>query len=307
MKLIRRNYCSEDFNRIRCFLSDTLILHDYIQRSWHVARWDYWRWHALENITHAKLEDVVRIWETRDGKIVAVLHPEGSGEAFFEVLPEYLSSSLVNEMIIEAEKTLSEKIKNGKKSLTIWTMNEDAIREPLLKANGYVKGDYAEYMRWRDFSDPLPGIKIADGYTIRSLGDDSELPARSWASWKAFHPDEPDSAYQGWEWYRNVQKADGYRRDLDIVTASEEGEIAGFCTVWFDPITKTGMFEPVGVVPHHKQRGIGKAMMCEGLYRLKNIGAYRAYVGSYGPIAHALYESAGFTNFDLSVPWKKEF
>ena len=47
------------------------------------------------------------------------------------------------------------------------------------------------------------------GVTVRTLYrliDESELPARSWLSWKAFHPDEPDEKYQGWAWYRNVQR-----------------------------------------------------------------------------------------------------
>jgi hypothetical protein len=46
--------------------------------------------------------------------------------------------------------------------------------------------------------------------------------------------------------------------------------------------------------------------MCEGLKRLKRMGATLAYVGSYTPAAHALYASVGFTEYDLSEPWGKE-
>jgi len=46
--------------------------------------------------------------------------------------------------------------------------------------------------------------------------------------------------------------------------------------------------------------------MCEGLRRLKRLGATIATVGSYTPPAHALYTSVRFTEHDLSEPWAKE-
>lgn len=307
MGLTKRSYVAQDYQAIRRFLSQNLLLNGTVQKSWHVSRWDYWRWHVLENITHAELEKVIHLWETPSGKLGAVLHPEGDGEAFLEISPELVSKKLIEEMIIEAEAALSTRNLSGSCELTIWSIHEDALREQVLIERGYSRGETPEYLRWRDINDPIPSYQIETGYTIRSLGDHTELPARSWASWRAFHPDEPDVAYQGWEWYLNVQKADGYRQDMDLVAVAQDGVIAGFCTVWFDPATHTGMFEPVGVVPEHKQKGLGKALMYEGLARLESLGARRAFVGSYGPIAHALYESAGFTSFILSVPWTKKF
>jgi GNAT superfamily N-acetyltransferase len=111
------------------------------------------------------------------------------------------------------------------------------------------------------------------GYTVRALGDQDELPARSWLSWKAFHPNEPDEKYEGWEWYKNVQRIPLYRRDLDIVAVASGGELAAFCTVWFDDVTRTAVFEPVGTHPDHQKRGLGKAVMSEGLRRAQRLGA----------------------------------
>jgi len=97
------------------------------------------------------------------------------------------------------------------------------------------------------------------------------------------------------------------RRDLDIVAVAPKGEFASFCTIWFDDVTRTAAFEPVGTAPAHQKRGLGKAVMCEGLRRLQRLGATLAYVGSYTPGAHALYESVGFTEYDLSERWIKEW
>ena len=49
-----------------------------------------------------------------------------------------------------------------------------------------------------------------------------------------------------------------------------------------------------------------KAVLCEALRRLKRLGAVKAYVHSYEPPTHALYTSAGFTEYDLVEPWVKE-
>ena len=185
---------------------------------------------------------------------------------------------------------------------------EDVLQKEILTRRGYVRSKYkAEHMRRRSFTQPVPDSVPRDGYTIRALGEESELPARSWLSWKVFHPDEPDENYQGWEWYKNVQRIPLYRRNLDIVAVTPDGELAAFCTVWVDDVTNTAVFEPVGTHPDHQKRGLGKAVMVEGLRRAQSLGATLATVGSYSTGAHALYKSMGFKEFDLLEPWIKEW
>jgi ribosomal protein S18 acetylase RimI-like enzyme len=104
-----------------------------------------------------------------------------------------------------------------------------------------------------------------------------------------------------------VQRAPLYRRDLDLVAVAPGGEFASFCTVWFDNVNRMGVFEPVGTAPAHQRRGLGKAVMSEGLRRLKHLGATLATVGSYSNEAGALYSSLGFTEYDLLERWRIEF
>ena len=58
-------------------------------------------------------------------------------------------------------------------------------------------------------------------------------------------------------------------RTYRIVAVAPSGEFAAFCTVWFDDVTRTGAFEPVGTAPAHRRRGLGKAVMCEGVPSLR--------------------------------------
>jgi mycothiol synthase len=307
MKLTRRRYRDEDdYWRIREFLRQVFRLNDRRERSWQVYRFDYWRWHEVENMGHGRLEEDVFMWETPEGQMAAVLNPEGKGQVYLQVHPGLRTPELEEEMLDLAEKHLTVPGPNGRK-LRVWANADDNLRQEILTRRGYTKSDWPEYQRRRPMSRPIPDVPVAEGYTVRALGDVQELPARSFVSWKAFHPDEPDEMYEGWDWYPNVQRAPLYRRDLDIVAVAPNGEFASFCTVWFDDVTRSGAFEPVGTAPTHQRRGLGKAVMCEGLRRLKRMGATMAYVGSYTVEAHALYASVGFAKYDLSEPWAKEW
>jgi len=297
----------EDYWRIRQLLRTVSLLNDRHDYSWSLLRWDYWRWHVNENIFKLNLSEAVFLWEI-DGQIAAVVNADSPGEAFFQVHPVLGVEISTAEMLDVAERNLSNTNDDGKQALIVWVNSWDEKSKLLFSERGYVRSRYrAEYMRSRFFSKPVPAAPPPDGYTVRSLGSEDELPARSWLSWKAFHPDEPDEDYEGWEWYRNVQRIPLYRRDLDLVAVAPSGELAAFCTVWLDDVTRTAVFEPVGTHPDYQKRGLGKAVMAEGLRRAERLGATLATVSSYGDAAHALYESVGFTDFDLLEPWIREW
>jgi mycothiol synthase len=98
-----------------------------------------------------------------------------------------------------------------------------------------------------------------------------------------------------------------YRRDLDLVAIAPDGAIASFCTIWFDDVTRSAYFEPVATIPAHQRRGLGKAVMNEGLRRLQRMGATMALVGGYSPEANGLYRSVMGPDHELNEPWVREW
>jgi GNAT superfamily N-acetyltransferase len=304
MKLVQRKYrCDDDYWAVRQFLREVFLLNGRRELSWPLYRWDYWRWHVNANIFRFSLAAAVFLWETAEGRLAAVLHPDGPGEAFLEVHPAFRSVELEAAILSVAETQFATTQVDGRQRLMLWAHEGDALRRDLLVRRGYVRHGAPEYQRRRPMDQPIPEFRPAEGYTIRSLGDEGELPARSWVSWRAFHSDEPDEKYEGWEWYRNVQRAPLYCRDLDLVAVAPDGELAAFCTVWFDDVTRTASFEPVGTHPAHRRKGLSKALLAEGLRRVERLGATLATVGSYSEAAGALYASVGFTAYELSEPW----
>jgi GNAT superfamily N-acetyltransferase len=176
-----------------------------------------------------------------------------------------------------------------------------------LKDRGYVKGKWTEKQWRRDLGVPIPDVQLAEGYSIRCLGDESELPARSWASWRGFHPNESEKNYAGWEWYHDIQRCPLYRRDLDLLATAPDGTIAAISTFWFDDVTRTVYIEPVATVPEHQRKGLARAVITEGLRRVQQLGAVRAFVGSYEPGPEALYSSVLSPACDHLTEWVKEW
>lgn len=309
MKLTMRRYRDEeDYWRIRNFLRQVFLLNGRREFSWHVARLDYWRWHLVENCQIcAPIESVIFIWEKNDGQIGAVLHPESTGEGFLQIDPRLRTPALEEEMLDVAEQRL---VHPERELLWVLADAQDELRQNILVRRGFTRVERpnaVENQHRRSLDAPIPEAPPAPGYTLRALGDVDEFPSRSWASWRAFHPDEPDEDYEGWEWYHNIQRQPLYRRDLDIVAVAPNGEIASFCTIWYDDATRTALYDPVGTMPEHQRRGLGKAVMCEGLRRLKKMGAVMAFVNGYSPAANALYNSAISPECDWSEPWVKKF
>src|SRR5512132_1950437 len=108
MKLTYRPYETEDdFWRMREFLRQVFLLNDRRQRSWHVARLEYARWHTCVNCANVRLEDVAFLWEEA-GQIVGILMPDGGpGEAHLSVHPILRTPELEGQMLDIAEEHLA--------------------------------------------------------------------------------------------------------------------------------------------------------------------------------------------------------
>lgn len=312
MKLNMRPYKNDDDNwNIRSFLRRTMVANNLRELSWHAARWDYWIWFANPDIEKITLEENVFIWEMENGQIASVLNPEQCGHAFPQIHPDFRTPELDEEMIAVAEEHLTTTGKDGHQKLCYWIDSKDRSCQEILTRRGFHKVDLPEsqeVQHRRSLDEPLPEPPIILGYTIRSQGDGLELLERCYASGLGFHNDDIHVARDNRDhpdWYHHIQTAPLYRRDLDTVAVASDGSIASFCTIWFDDVSRTAYIEPVATVPAHQRKGLGKAVMMEGLHRLKRMGCKVAFVGGYSQAANALYFSAMGPDHDISEPWEK--
>lgn len=296
--------------RMRSFLRHTMILNQRRELCWHVARLDYWWWFINPHLEKMALHENIFLWETNEKQIAALLLPEGRGQAFPNISPGFFTDDLYAEMLAMAETHMSKESKDGGRVLWVYVDHNDAAKQAVLARRGYQRvsrDGEQEVQHRRCLDEPLPEKKQVPGYTIRAVGDGLELLERCYASGLAFHEDDINVARDNRDnpaWYHDIQSAPLYRRDLDIVAAAADGSIASFCTIWFDDVSRTAYFEPVATTPTHQRRGLGKAVMLEGLHRLKRMGCKVAFVGGYSLAANTLYFSVMGPVHDISEPWE---
>ncbi len=296
-----------DFWRIRNFLRDAFLLNERSEHSWPVARLDHWRWHLILTChLHESVNAVTFIWETAVGDIAAVLHPLAPGELRLHVHPRWRSAALENEMLAWAEEHLATRNDAGQPFVYLPVDAGDTLRQETLLSRGFTKRSGTSHKWLRDLNAPIHEKSVPAGYVVRSMGDPDEHPSRSWASWRAFHADEPDENYDGdWSWYQTFQCAPLYRRDLDIVAVAPWGEIAAFATIAYDDFTRSAVCVLVGTAAEHQRRGLGTAVLLEGFRRLQKLGATRVFATAYDPPADGLYGSVMDTHI-LAETWRKE-
>jgi len=304
----RQYQTADDYWRVRKFFRELRATDPRPSENWHVGDFDYWRWHTLENVVERPPNEL-RFWETPDGRIAAVLTQGDPGVCHPMADSRFVTEDLLQEMLETAEFEFPT-LRDGQRVLFAWADEKNDLLNSVLRSRGYEhgQGDHAvEHNAWQALLLPPPSASLPNSYAIRSMGDADEHPSRSLASWRAFHPGEPDEgADPEGSWYANVKRAPTYRRDLDVVAVAQaSGDIVAFSTCYFDDVSRTGAIVLVGTAPAHQRKGLGKAVVTETLRRLHGLGGVGAFVSWYEPVPGALYQSCGFTDFEIGNAWKK--
>ena len=190
-------------------------------------------------------------------------------------------------------------------ALTLVSLQSDTRRNELFMARGFVRTDDFLASHVFDLGQPTPVPHLPEGFAIRDMAgalDDAEAEARVDLHRAAFHPSKFTAAK-----YAAARNSPTFRPDLDLVAVAPNGDFAAYCTLWFEPQNRIALYEPVGCHPDYQRRGLGKAVLYEGLRRLRELGAVRAHVGSWqeNSAGAYLYRAAGFRLIDRYYDWRK--
>ncbi len=191
------------------------------------------------------------------------------------------------------------------RTLTTYAMESDTRRLAPLHRHGFVGAEaHLHHVMHRDLDAPIPDLPLPDGAVIRPLADDTEIAARvalHRAVWTNSHMTDAS--------YARMRAVPGYLPDLDIVAAMPDDAFASYCICWLDPVNRTGEFEPVGTRAAYRRQGIGKAVVLDGLLRLKAHGAHTAIVAptAGNDASLALYLSAGFRVVDREMAFTRRW
>jgi len=297
-----RAYKIGDYELITNFLSEVHKITG-TQHSWLPARFEYAEYLCEPLFTERGLrswKETFRIWE-ENGKIVGVILSENPNEeAFIQIHPEY--RFLEEEMIEWAETHIALNSDDGTKKLCVAAFENDSFRQEILKRRGFKPHETVEYIKSQSLKCDIPQPQLPDGFKFSSMIDEERMQNRIESAVAAF-----EGTLFSLSVYKRLQEAPNYLKELDILIIDENDEIAAFCGVWYYPEDGFGVFEPVGTHPKHQRKGLGKAVVQEGLRQLKNRGASKAYVNAYAEHRSKFYASVGFEDDNVNRPWVKNF
>ena len=162
---------------------------------------------------------------------------------------------------------------------------QDADLQILVTAAGFRHEPASDLVQmWQRPATPPAGPALPDGFRF---SDDRTRPAD-----KPHHlarRNGPDIADR-------LAECPLYRRDLDLSIQTGGGTVAAYCLCWLDTRNGVGLFEPVRTEDEWQRRGLGRALMAEGIRRLMAGGATLIKVAheANNPASKGLYLGAGF-------------
>ncbi len=293
----------EDFWRVRRLLVETYPITP-TGFNWEIRRWDGYRFYNSNPDLDPRWKELVHLWETKDGKLVGVVHPEGTGDAHLELHPDF--RHIEEDMIEWAQDNLASPVQDGHvRKLCMFLSEYDSFRYRLLEEFGYEKTTSSEVQRRLRFGNKfIPPAIIPSGYVLRTTRPDDQDDCQRIADLlntafkRDFHTAEEYRVFSA--------KAPCFHHNLDLVAVAPDGSFAAYVGVPYIEENRYGVFEPVCTHPDHLRKGLARSLMLEGFRRLKTLGAVDVYVGTGDQIAaNELYNAIGFTEAYKKSMWQK--
>jgi len=254
--------------------------------------------------------DHIYLWDdpAQPGRLLgwALISPDRVGIDVY-VQSELRGSLVAREMYIWAEEQATRIARqNGKPTIyVLWVLHDDDVLCNHFSQLGYrLRRGYVHLTGPLDETVSIP--QLPPGFVVRSCKGESEVVARARAQFGAFNSSAQFERYV--ERFTNFMRSPVYDSELDIVAMVPDGQVGAFCIVWTDPVNQVGLLEPVGTHPDFQRKGLGKAVIQEGLRRLQECGMKSAIVSTFedNPAAIKLYESAGFQIINRLGTYEKD-
>jgi GNAT superfamily N-acetyltransferase len=178
-----------------------------------------------------------------------------------------------------------------------------------VQGRGYRQAISVAFYAVRSLSEPIPAPHLPPGYAFARVADLPNLEGRV-ATEREAMPWSPATVSM----YLATQQAPDYCADLDLAVIGPAGDVAAFCCFWPELESGIGVVEPIGCHPLHQRKGLGTALLYEGMRRLKTIGVREVYVGN-GPVPETLdtpgaprrlTASVGFRHVTQKLTWGRQ-
>lgn len=184
---------------------------------------------------------------------------------------------------------------NSRPVMTVSDERDGNLSE-LLSTAGFVRVPDQDFMQmWQQPAAPpvepaLPAGFRFDDDRSRTAGTPHHLARRN-----------------GPEVAERLREVSLYRPDLDLCIRDPDGTVAAYCLCWLDKANAGGMFEPVRTEDAYQRRGLGRALLAEGIRRLIAHGATTIKVAreADNEVSAGLYRRSGFIDAVRNIAWRR--
>lgn len=282
---------TDDFSRMRMLVSQSPDSGNV-----HIGDLNWWAYYIAPVQGH-RLEDNVTLWEDEHGHLIAWIF-WSDHKYDMALLPNYQGGEAEEQITLWAETQFAARPKTGE-MLETFVFADDAWRCAFLEQRGYQSREYLAYFTQR-LDTPLTQPSLPSGFHFLDAMSAEYAEQRADVHFKAFDPSRMTASA-----YRSLmEQAPDYEAELDTIIVAPDGRFAAFAMGWLDALKQMSIFEPVGTRPDMRRRGLGRAVLLEGLRRLQARGVRTATVCTHTSNAGNItfYESVGFhlTNTILS-------
>lgn len=212
-----------------------------------------------------------------------MIHPNRRGGSFETQVVEWAENAAI--ALAQAENA-------DAKAISTEIADSDLARMRVLQQRGYVP-EAEPFMMFtaRSLDVPLPETVLPEGFSIRPVAGEHEVGLVASVHSGAFNSNWTDESYL------KVMRSPAFDIERELVVVAPDGRFAAFTVLWFDPISQSALFEPVGCHPDFQRRGLTRALMHEGMRRMVAQGMKTAIVAHHtdNPASSGLYASLGFT------------
>ena len=235
----------------------------------------------------------IRIWESDDGELRGFVFYRPPDNPEFFLRPELYGSPIEDEMI---HWSLARAAERGVTSIETSCLDGDAAKAAFLHRHGFTEIDDVCVLMERSLAEPLPACQLPDGYSVVTLAERPEVACGI-----------PGSGLTH-DLYKHVQRAPGYKADLDVRAFYHDTLLASGCTCWYDDVANYSHFQPVGTQEDHRRKGLASAVMVRAMENLTRYGADRVLVWTDKKLNPAvrLYQGLGFRITHEDSAWERE-
>ena len=187
------------------------------------------------------------------------------------------------------------------RTLTVNFSVDDMAGKHCLESLGFKARKAAHVVMKRDLGN-IPDPNLSVGFSIRNVAGEHEASLVADAHNSAF------SSKWGEAEYLKVMRTPGFDPEQELVVVAPDGRFAAFAVIWLDPISHSGLFEPVGCHRDFARRGLTKALMLAGMAHMKAAGMETAVVRYRvtNEAAFGLYSSVRFETYFETVDYMLE-